>query len=420
MLLAVAGGAAQTTVLTLDECRRLAVENNARVKVAAGKAEAAEQTRREAFTRYFPQVAADGLYFHASRPVFHFDVMDLFAIEFLKKGTFASVSAVQPVFAGGRIVNGNRLAKVGVEAGNLEKEGAVDDVLLTVEQYYWKLVALKAKKRTLESVIVMVDSLEHQVSTAVNAGIVLRNDLLKVQLKANEYRSLMVDLDNGISLSLKQLAQYVGRDGESIDIPAADVPAQVPAYPQAIYVEPGAALPSTVDYRLLDAKVRAADLETKMAVGEYLPTVGVGAGWFYDDIFNQKWNFGAVFVNVAIPISGWWGGSYAVKRSKIEASNARLEKDNLSQMLTLRMDNAWDDLTASHRKMSIAHESIAQADENLRLNRNYYNAGLTTITDLLDAQTLYRQAADGYAEAYCGFCECRARYLDATGRPLDI
>lgn len=265
----------------------------------------------------------------------------------------------------------------------------------------------------------MVDTLQHQVDVAVKADIVLRNDLLKVQLQGNELRTLMVDLDNGIVLARKQLAQYIGKEGEDVDIVNEEVPAQVPPFPTDLFVSTTSALPSTIDYQLLEKQVKAADLRTKMTMGKYMPMVGVGAGYFYDDLLNQNHSFGAVFANITIPISSWWGGSHAIKKSKIEAANARLEMDNLSQMLQLNMDNTWDNLTAAHRKMGIAHESIEQATENLRLNENYYRAGVTTITNLLEAQTMYRKSCDTYTQAYCNFRTARAIYLDATARPLD-
>lgn len=162
--------------------------------------------------------------------------------------------------------------------------------------------------------------------------------------------------------------------------------------------------------------MKASELEEKIAVGENLPTVGVGAGYFYDDVISQRHGFGAVFVSVSVPISSWWGGSHAIKRRKLETANARMEMNDLSQMLCIKMINAWDDLTSAHRKMEIAKESIAQSAENLRMNQNFFHAGVSNVTDLLDAQTLYRQSLDQYTEAYGAYRVARVSYLQATGQ----
>lgn len=410
------GAWAQPRALTLDDCRALAVANNAGVKIAEGKAEAATELKREAFTKYFPTIQAQAIGFRSNTEVFKYDVGNLFTLGLVKKGGSLNVTAVQPVFAGGRIANGNKLAKVGVAVADLEHEGAIDNALLTVEQYYWQVATLQSKKRTLQAVIQMLDTLDRQVSVAVEAGVVNRNDLLKVQLQRNNMLSLMVDLDNGIALSSNLLAQYVGLDGQEVAIVDDAPPAEVPVLPADLYLDPSQALGSTVDYRLLEQSVRAADLEKSITVGQYLPTIGIGAGYFYDDLLNQNHGFAAGFVSVSVPISGWWGGAHDIKRKSIQASNARMQMTDLSQMLQLKMTDAYDNLTAAHRKMSIASQSIDQSKENLRLNQNYYDAGVSSVTDLLDAQTLYRHAQDQYAESYGAYRTALAAYLAATGR----
>lgn len=407
---------AQPRELTLDDCRAMAVANNAGVKIAKGNADAATELSREAFTKYFPSIQAQAIGFRSNTEVFKYDVANLFTLGLVKKGGTMSVTAVQPVFAGGRIANGNKLAKVGVAVADLEHQGAIDNALLTVEQYYWQVATLQSKKRTLASVIQMLDTLERQVNVAVEAGVANRNDLLKVQLQRNNMLSLMVDLDNGISLSSNLLAQYVGLDGQEIAIVGDEPPAEVPILDADLYIDPSQALPSTVDYRLLEQSVRAADLEKNIAVGQYLPTIGIGAGYFYDDLLNQNHGFAAGFIAVSVPISGWWGGAHDIKRKNIQAANARMQMTDLSQMLQIKMTDAYDNLTAAHRKMSIAAQSIDQSKENLRLNQNYYDAGVSTITELLDAQTLYRQAQDQYAESYGAYRTALAAYLSATGR----
>lgn len=404
------------TVCSLDECKRMAVANNADIRVADNNLRAAIETRREAFTKYFPQVSAGGSWFKTHNDVLQYNVLDLFTLGIINKGKAAGIWALQPVFAGGRIVNGNKLAKVGEEAARIRKEQSANQVQLQTEALYWQLVTLKAQKHTVESAITMLDTLSRQVGAAVDAGVATRNDLLKVELKRNGYRADLVDLDNGIELMKMLLAQQVGLGTEArVDV-RAQVPDSVPAYPDALFIRTSEALDLTADHRLLVKNVEAKDLEKRMEVGNYLPQVGVGAGWFYHDVFNQDHNFGGVMVTVSVPLSGWWGGSHAIKRKKLELANARTELSNLGQKLEIEMSDKWDNLTAAHRKMALASEAIVQSKENLRLNQAYYDAGMSTITDLLDAQTLYRQAQDDYTGAYGVFKLSEAQYLNATGR----
>lgn len=416
-----AGAAAQAqtapeTVYSLEQCKAMALANNKEISMADNNLQAAKELKKEAFTKFFPEVSAGASAFRTHNNVIEYDVLDLFTLGIINKGKAAGVWALQPVFAGGQIVNGNKLAKVGEEVARIRKEQSADNVQLQTEALYWQLVTLKAEKQTVESAITMLDSLSRQVKAAVDAGIVTRNDLLKVDLKRNSFMADKVDLDNGIELIKRLLAQQMGLGADARADVEGTVPEAVPAYPSALQMAPSEALAQTTDHRLLVKNVEAKALEKKMETGSHLPQIGVGAGWFYHDVFEQNHNFGGVMVTVSVPISGWWGGSHAMKRKSLALANARDELENLSQKLEIEMADKWDNLTAAHRKMAIASEAIAQSKENLRLSQAYYDAGMSTITDLLDAQTLHKQAQDDYVAAYGVFKLSEAQYLNATGR----
>ena len=179
---------AQTTadsVYTLQQCKTLALANNADIHIADNNLRAAIETRKEAFTKYFPEVSAGASAFTTHNDVIQYNVLDMFTLGIIHKGKAAGIWALQPIFAGGQIVNGNKLAKVGEEAARIRKEQSADLVQLQTEALYWQLATLKAEKHTVESAITTLDSLTRQVKAAVDAGIVTRNDLLKVDLKRN-------------------------------------------------------------------------------------------------------------------------------------------------------------------------------------------------------------------------------------------
>lgn len=404
------------SVLTLQQCRELALQNNADMRTSLKNIEAANETRREAFTKYFPEISASASAFKANHDMLQYTVLDLFTLGIIRKGKGAGIYAVQPVFMGGQIVNGNKLAGVGVEVAKIRNEQTADNVLLETDNLYWKLVSLQGMRRAVEKAVVTLDSVAADVKAAVEAGIVIQNDLLKVELKRNEYRNSLVDLDNGINLMKMLLAQHIGYGATSGIEVSEVVPDTVPQFPNSLYVDGPSAVYMTTDHQLLEKNVEAKELERRMKVGEFMPKVGVGAGWFYHDVFNQNHNFGAVMVTVAVPISAWWGGSHSIKKKTIELENAKTERENLSQKLEIEISDKWDNLTGAYRKMELAHQDIAQSKENLRITRAYYEAGMNTITDLLDAQALYIQSQSSYISNYGVFKLCVSQYLNSTGR----
>ncbi len=406
----------QQKALTLDDCRGMALENNVRMKNARIGIEQARQVRREALTKYFPTVKAQGVWMTNDHGLIELDILPsiLPPMYFIDNGVMGAVTATQPVLAGGQIVNSNKLAKVGYEVSGYRAEQTRDEVVLTTEEYYWQYIGLQEKLRTVDMVGQLLASTYKDVDLYVKAGVTNRNDLMKVQLKVNSVKSTRLEIENGLSIVKMLLGQYIGMGTDDFAI-APDSLSKLPA-PQNYKVDHLQALPNTFSYRMLTSNVEAAKLQKRLAVGKNLPTIGVGASYSYDNWLDNDHRLGMVFASVSVPISDWWGGSHAIKKQKLSLQIAELEKEDASQLLLIRMQKCWNDLTEAYNQVALAKESIATAQENLRLNNDYYKAGTSTLTDLLDAQTSLQEARDQYTDSYTDYMVKLTLYLQATGR----
>ncbi|MBO7067247.1 MAG: TolC family protein [Bacteroidaceae bacterium] len=429
--------AAQT--YTLEQILDSARQNNIAVRSAKHNIEAAQHQRKEAFTKYFPNVSAAGLWFNASREMAEMTVSPsdlmtpqmlnvleqtlppsvlaglgtpIMSLSMLKKGVVGTVTAVQPVFAGGQIINGNRLAKVGEDVSRLQLQLSENEVEKSAEQYFWQLASLQEKLKTIQASEELLGDIHKDVDVAVRAGVAMPNDLLQVQLRQNEVESQKLKLLNASSLSRMLLSQYCGlRDTTFSLIYQTEEPS-----PLLAQQDPQQALVGTPEYQLLGKQVEAANLQRKMAIGQNLPTVAVGVGYTYHNLLENDRSFGMVFATVNVPISDWWGGSHAIKRKKIEQQKAVEQLDDNSQLLKIRMQNAWNGVEESYQQLGIAQRSIEQAEENLRMNRNYYQAGTSKMSDLLQAQLLYQQARDKRTEAFSNYQNKLLEYKHSIGQ----
>lgn len=419
---------------TLEQLKDSALYHNIQIRSALHDIEAARQQRKEAFTKYFPDISGIGFWFNTNHGMAKANITPsevippAFAqllpaegaamlanpiqLSMMKNGTIAGISAVQPVFAGGQIIYGNKLARMGEDVSRLQLHRSENEVEKMVEQYFWQLVSLKEKVKTIEAVEEMLADIHKDVSVAVDAGVVMRNDLLQVQLRQNETESTRLELMANISFLQRILAQCCGLQNASFEL--AYQTDELPSI--AIRQDHEQALPHTVEYQLLDKQVEAAGIQKKMAVGQNLPTVALGGGYDYHNLLGNDHNFGMMFVTVSVPISGWWGGSHAIKRKNIEYWKAVDQMADHSEMLKIKMQKAWDDVNTSYRQLEIAHRSIEQAQENLRLNRDYYKAGISKMSDLLEAQLLYQQACDKRADTYADYQNKLLEYRLSVGQ----
>lgn len=196
-------------VYSLDECIEAALDNNVRMKNAQNNLRMAEHSKQEAFSKYFPTVSAMGSGFLADKSLVRMGLSPEMQMAFMKNGLVGDVSATLPLFTGGQIVNGNKLAKVNVEVNRLQQRQSQNEVTLTVENYFWQVVMLKEKLQTISTLDKQLTQLLQDVETSVQAGVTTRNDLLQVQLRQNEIQSKRIQAENMLSLSRSMLAQYI-------------------------------------------------------------------------------------------------------------------------------------------------------------------------------------------------------------------
>ena len=423
---------------TLEQLKDAALRNNITVRNAQRSVEAAQQQRKEAFTKYFPNVSGTGFWFNANKgmaqttvnpseimsPEIGASLAQIFppealaalanpiSISMMKNGTIGSLMALQPVFAGGQIINGNKLAKVGEDVSRLQLQLSENEAEKTTEQYFWQLASLQEKMKTINAVDTLLADIHKDVDVAVRAGVAMRNDLLQVQLRQNDVESQRLKLQNGISIVRMLLAQYCGLDQTEFTL---DYQTELSA-PLPQKQDHSQALLGTAEYQLLGKQVEATSLQKKMTVGQNLPSVAVGAGYNYHNLLENDHTFGMVFATVSVPITDWWGGSHAIKRKKIEYQKAVDEQHDKAQLLQIRMQNAWNNVEEARQQLDIAKRSIEQAEENLRLNRNFYRAGTSKMSDLLEAQLLYQQSLDRRTDAYADYQNKLLEYRQATGQ----
>ena len=414
--------------LTLDQCRQMALANNAKIKNAQIDIESAEQQRKEAFTNYFPSVSASGMGMNANKGLMQMSMGPGMDVSMMKNGVMGMISATQPIFAGGQIVNGNRLAKVGLEASRLQLQTSENEVVLNAEQYYWNIVSLQANLQTIDAMQLMYTALRDDVQNRVDAGMVNRNNLLQVQIRLNENRSTRANLVNSLKLCKMVLAQYCGLPTDQDFEVAQPLPSLVgegpgvgsviflPESPATLKADHQQALDTTPEYQLLQKNVEQSRLNHKLEVGKNLPSVAVGAGYMYMNLMDKDQTNALVFATVSVPISDWWGGSHAIKRKRLAVQTAENDLRDNAELLLINMQSKWNDVENAYEQLKIDRETIDQSEENLRLQRDQYDAGQSTMSDLLTAALSLQNAQSSYISDYTDYQLKLLEYRQAIGQ----
>lgn len=421
-------------VLTLDSCLRAAKQKNCTIQSALLDVQIAQQVKKQVFTKYFPQVNLSAFGFYALEPLVRIyipglmpsqegedavaEMFDLLReedpnispnIDLLKWGAAAGASAVQPIFMGGRIVTGNKLAKVGIEAAEKQVEISERDVLQEVEDTYWLVAGLYEKRATVAEVNGLLDTIQHVAQVAFDNGLVTQNDLLKVQLKKNEIDTKSVQLENGITLASKLLCQLTGipYTGEL----------ELEPFPEEDEVEAVVLVDTFIvsgrpEAELLQMNIKAEQLRKKLTIGEALPQIGIGVQGGYSNFFERhRWN-GFAFAFVRIPITEWWETGHKIKEHNLKIEKAKMMQEDLMGKMTLQNEQAYDQLNEALRLVMQHESALNMAQENYRISLMNYQAGISTMSELLESQALLLQAENAYTDARISFRGAQRKFND--------
>ncbi len=407
-------------MLSLDSCKALALRNNLEIKNAALDVEAAQEVKKQVFTKYFPNVSVIAGGYYAAKPLFEYGIDDIEnanarqwlhnlyyeygatiglpdRISLCENGVMAGATVVQPVYMGGQIVNGNKLAKVGVEAAELQGQLTEDRILQQVEEYYWLIISLQEKKKTLQQALTFLDTLRRDVTTAAEAGLVSTNDVLKVKLKWTEIYNNREKLQNGIRLATTALGQMIGQDTGILIL--TDTIGEISEW-QARWTDPGAAVMGRKEAQLLDRQVDAEELKKKMALGETLPHLTIGGTASYGNLVFDRFNANALaFATLQVPLTGWWEASHKLKQHDILVQKAKNERADLMRKMYLETLQASNNVDEAHNQYKLMELALQDAEANLHDVKADYDAGLVPVSDLLEAQTLLLQAQNQRTDA---------------------
>ena len=420
-------------IMTLEACVEAARKGNTSAKDAQNDILMAKEQQKYARSKYFPTLTASALHFKSTDFLAKYkildedDVNDLnkemgsdltvddFTIGLLKKGTSAGMTLLEPLYTGGRISNYNKLANLQVDARNLQRDVADDQIVMDTEYLYYKILELHETDKTLAA---MEKELENIHQDAVNVwenGIVNKNDVLSVELVQDQLSALRIKANNGCNLLRRALAKHIGMPDEDIDVDTTlskDIIA-----PEQLAVSAQTALEDRSETRLLDLYVEKSVLERKIAAANMLPVLAVGATASYSKFTSNEWNSRVMgFVTVQMPLSTLWSERHEYKRKKIEEQKANDFRQDKRELITLQIQDAYDNLVSTYKQTQIAQKSITRAEENMRINREHYKEGLTTMTVLLDAQRQQQQALSQYNTAVSEYLQAKTRYLILTGR----
>lgn len=405
--------------LTLEECRDLSIKNNKELQISGEKVRVAGYEKQAAATKYFPQISAMGTYMRNQKDInlldgttvaglnqmLPMDVSGFFHLD-IQNVWLGSVSLVQPVFMGGKIIAYNQITRYAKELAESMNDLKLQDLIYKTDETYWQVVSLVNKKKLADSYVSLLRKMDGDVQAMIDEGVATPADGLSVKVKLNEAEMAQTKVDNGLSLSRMALAQLCGLQlDEPVKLADENIESLDNTNETNAAVNVEEAFLNRQELKSLDYAVRIYEKKEKIALAEVLPNVALTANYLvtnpnsfngYKNEFAGMFNVGVV---VQVPLSGWWEGTYKRNAARAETHIRQLEFEDAKEKIELQVNQSVYKVNEAGKKLTASARNKEKAEENLRHATLGFEEGVIPALNLMEAQTAWVSAQSSLIDA---------------------
>ncbi len=430
--------------LTLDSCRSMALQNNRSIRMAEENIIGAEHLRKSAFASYLPGIDFSATYMYnqheiallgedAKLPTMTFDattqsyryniltnpdtgepilnpttgsviptevaVIPKEAMTYDIHNVFAgAITLVQPIYMGGQIRAMNEISKYAEEIAISMRNSKIQEVIFAVDEAFWNVVSLKAKRQLAENYLTLVDTLMYNVTEMLKEGVATESDKLTIEVRQNEARIALSKVDNGLTLACMSLSQLCGLPLDSEIEVINDAPFHKEMNQEIIQVEMTDVWRQRPDLQSLRSSIGIYEQKERLTRSEMLPKLAIVGAYTFQNpnvIAGFENRFGGGFsVGATLSVPIWhWGGNYnKLKSAQSQTTIQRLQLEDAEEKIELQVRQATFRFEEAYKRYDLTLLNLDKATENLRHAEIGFSEGVLTANDVILAQTAWLQA----------------------------
>lgn len=453
LLLVAVCGSVQAQQLTLDDCRRMAVENSRNLKIAGSQQNVAEDNLKMYKANFLPKFSFSGNYLYSTGS-FNYTLQGGYLPTFvpnlttgglepniltmgpdgtpifkqyaympdtqfdLKIGSVfrAGLAAQQPIYMGGKVRTSVKMAKIGKTIADLNLKKTETEVVIALDEAFFTCIKMEELVKSAVKYNDVVSEFYRQMENAHHGGLKSKNDLLKVQVKLNEAQLQLRQAQNGLRLARMNLCYHIGLPMTTSVIELVDNFEPTPKI-SSIEID----ISSRPEYVMLQQQIELKKQQVALVKSDFLPQVGAMVSYNYTNgvqlnnssLFSKPSFMGGV--SVSIPLFNWGEGRRKVSAARHEVDIARNQFEDLAEQMQLELMQAITSYDESTFEVALTLKSLVQSEENMTESGNRYETGMESLADYLEAQALWQKAQSDLVEARSQQRISYTKYLKATG-----
>lgn len=474
---------AAQNVYTLEDCRKMALDNNKSNKIAQAESTKAEYERKAAVTKFFPDLSIKGAYVRNGDELSLISEDIFLPIGTMSNGSFsltpsqinnswtilggqavpldangvpfdprknpekiqwkeyttipadqltydtrniyvASLNLTQPVFMGGKIIAYNKICKLKKELADSKLNTLQEEILVNIDETYWQIVSLTSKKKAVEGLINLLNKMDQDVTTLIETGMATKTDQLSVAVKKNEAEMALFKVENGIHLSKMLLAQYCGIPlTEEFTLEDENNESLDLAVTEPVNMDEVYQKRSEIKSLSIASKLYKEKEHIERA--KLMPSIALigsyaGSNPSFKNGFDTKFEFDwHIGVTVNIPLLHWGENIFTLKAAKCETAIAQYKEEDTKEKIELQVTQSEFKHSEALRKLEISTRNYNKAEENLKQATIGFEEGVIPASNLMEAQTAWLSAKSNVIESAIEAKVSEINYKKAIGTLLN-
>jgi len=415
--------------LTLEESIKIALDKNLSIYSAQEEIKAKEFEELSTKADFLPKLSTSYTYTRldnntvndAKYTMYPYPSFSPKEVSPLDANTYQfNITVAQPLFTGWRLTIARDLASLGVDTAKIQKETAIQDLVLNVKEAYFGILKAEKLAKVAEQSVELLEA-QLKVSQAFyDEGIIAKNELLQTEVQMAQARQNLIKAKNGVEIGKSLFNKLLRRELNQV-VNIKDI---LDYYPIRFLLDQcmEKAGQNRPEIKEVSLNVMSAEKAIDLSKSSYYPSVTLIGNYQRetDDILLDS-SPGEDSDNWTIMLKGEWTfWEWRKKRHGVAAARANLAKANyilkeIKDNIQLEVKEAYLSLREAEKNIQVAKKAVVQAEENFRMNEERYKQQVATSTDVLDALTLLTQARTNYFNALSEHNTAWARLERAMG-----
>lgn len=412
-------GADQQRVMTLQDCISTTLENNPQLKASEMSILSSQGSYGMARSTLLPQINAVA---DAQRATSNFAITSKspYASLYYRQPDntnypyyTASVTLTQQLLSFGKNYFGMRSSAELVNAAKYNLVNTRNTLIYNVKQNFFNLLEYNMIIESDNYLLKQMETQLQQAESYYKAGLKTKIDVLSARTSLGNIKLSLITAENAKQVYILNLLSLMGlplTSGISFtgQLEAAPVSADAGMYVQK-------ALDNRPDYLSLKKQLDSARYSYKQSISSYFPTLSGNASynWAGQD-FPLTWNW-AIGLELNFNIFSGFENSSAMQVAKAQMLNIQFTIDQQKLAVELSVQSALDNVAQAEKSISVAKDTLEQAEANMELTAKGYGAGINDYLDYLTAVSTYQNAESSYATALASYNIAAANLEYITG-----